>query len=648
TAVSVPNTWQTTDFTATFTDADNVGGSGIHHKFYQVIDYDGAEWRANEANGFFSDNFDAVIHPDWTQQVGTWGINSSVLNQSDELNTNTNIWANLNQDNYDQWLYHFSAKVSGTGGNKRAGFHFMCDDPTLPNRGNSYFVWIRTDDDKVQVYKTVADVFTLEEDISMVLNDDQWYDWKTIYDKSTGLIQLYLDNVLVASWVDASPYTTGNSVSFRSGDAAMDVNNMKVYHNRSSSELVTINIGNDVQNENADPFTHAAKVKTIAIDSSANISSIAEQLVNVDWTPPLDIVNINDGLATDINSITSNTEISANWSGASDPNSDIASYWYSIGTAPGLQDIVPYTNNWYNDTVTHSGLSLVEGTTYYVCVYAENGAGLLSDTICSDGQTLVPPTATPDAGFIIPNSYICSFEPVVVQNSSTDAQTYSWDAPGATPSISVDPNPTFAYTATGFYDITLIATGVGGTDTEIQTIFVNIDTVPEAIFNPSANPVDLSSPIVSFVNTSLHANGYLWDFGDGNISTDAQPWHTYTALGAFTVELVAVNGNCPNDTTNMIMNVIDDLGMLNGMSGVEVYPNPATEDLIIELSDTWSKNVTIELLDARGRIIYKDDYNNTSKIQLNLIDLNVHDGVYFLRLSDDEKVGSQKIMVKRG
>jgi len=648
TSVDVPNIWHTTDFTANFTDLDNTGGSGVQHKFYQVIDFDGTEWRANENNGFFSDNFDVAIHPDWTQQVGTWGINASVLQQTDELNTNTNIWATLNQDNYDQWLYHFSGQVSGTGGNKRAGFHFMCDDPTLTNRGNSYFIWLRTDDDKIQIYKTVSDVFTLEEDVSYVLNDNQWYDFKIVYDKSTGLIQFYLDDVLEASWLDPSPYTTGNSISMRSGDAIFDVNNMKVYHNRSSSELVTINTGNDVQQQNFDPSTHAAKVKTIAIDSAANVSSIGEQLVNVDWTEPLPIASINDGLAADIITITSNTEISANWSPTTDPNSDIAAYWYSIGTAPGLEDIVPYTSNWYSDTVTHSGLNLVEGTTYYVCVYAENGAGLISDTICSDGQMLVPPTATPEADFIIQNSYICSFEPVTVQNSSVDAQTYSWDAPGATPSTSTDANPTFAYTATGYYDITLTATGVGGTDTDVQTIFVNIDTIPEAEFSPSGNPVDISNAFVTFTNTSLHANGYLWDFGDGNISTDASPWHEFMAVGAYNVELVAVNGNCPNDTTSMVINVIDDLGLLNNLQGAEVYPNPATEELIIELNNAWTKNVTLEFLDARGRVVIKETYDNPTKIQLNLINYNVHDGVYFLRLSDEEKVGSQKIIVKRG
>ena len=648
TAVSIPNTWKTTDFTATFTDVDNVGGSGVHHKFYQVIDFDGTEWRANENNGFFSDNFDLTIHPDWTSEVGSWGINSSVLQQTDEANTNTNLWATLNQDNYDQWLYHFSAKISGAGANKRAGFHFMCDDPTLVNRGNSYFVWLRSDDDKVQIYKTINDVFTLEQDLDFTINDNQWYDWKVVYDKTTGKMEFYLDNVLVTSWVDGTPYTSGNSISFRSGDAILETNNMKVYHNRSSSELVTINTGNDIQYQNASPLVQAAKVKTIAIDSSNNISSIAEQLVNVDWTPPLDIPSINDGLAADINVFTNNTEISANWLPSSDPNSDLQRYWYAIGTSSGATDVVGWTDNWINDTVTHSGLALTEGVTYYFSVFAENGAGLFSDTIYSDGQLLQAPTATPDAGFIISNSYICSFEPVVVQNSSQDAQTYSWDAPGATPPTSTAANPTFAYTVTGYYDITLTATGMGGTDTETQTIYVSIDTIPVAAYTSSSTTVDISNPFVTFFNSSEHANGYFWDFDDGAISTDANPWHEFTALGAYDVMLVAVNGNCPNDTTYSIINVIEDLGILNGLGETEVYPNPVKEELNIKLDESWNDIVEVQLLDARGRIVYKETFQQTQIIQLNLLENNIHDGIYFLRLSNDKKVGTKKIIVKRG
>lgn len=646
TAVNTTGNWQTTDFVVDFTDADNTGGSGVHRKFYQVINFDGNEWRANADNGFFSDNFDLVIHPDWTQQVGTWGINAAVLEQSDELNTNTNIWADLNQDNFDQWLYHFGIKLGGTGGNKRGGFHFMCDDPTLPNRGNSYFIWLRTDDDKLQIYKVVNDVYSLEVDVPYTLNDGQWYDIKTVFDKPTGAILLFIDDVMEASWIDTAAYTTGNSISLRSGDAALQVNNLKVYHNRSDSELVTVNTGNDVQFQNPDPLVSSCKVKSIVIDSALNVSLIGETLVDVDWTAPSNIAVINDGTGTDINTTTSATQLSANWSTSTDPHSDLKRYWYCIGTSPLATDIASWTDNWWSDTLTLNGLNLTVGTTYYTCVFAENGAGLYSDTICSDGQTVQTPTGNPTAGFIVQNAYICSYEAIQVQNSSIDAISYSWDAPGAVPATSTDVNPTFTYTASGYYDITLTAAGTSGTDVNVQTIFVSIDTVPTAAFDPSAVIVDISNAFVSFSNQSLHANGYTWNFGDGNFSNDINPWHEFMATGDYYVELIAVNGLCPNDTTTQLIQVVDNLSWSEELAGgVYLHPNPASDHIDIKLDAQWDKTVTVQLIDARSRVIFEEKFLSAETIKIDL-PKGLEEAIYFVRISDGTKVVSSKILVK--
>jgi hypothetical protein len=125
TLVSTPNSWETANFTATFTDADNVGGSGLEKSYYQVIDFNGSEWRANANNGFFADNFDVAIHPDWTSNQGTWAINNASLSQTDETNGNTNIFASLNQSLSNRYLYNFYGKIDGAGTTRRAGFHFF-------------------------------------------------------------------------------------------------------------------------------------------------------------------------------------------------------------------------------------------------------------------------------------------------------------------------------------------------------------------------------------------------------------------------------------------------------------------------------------------------------------------------------------------
>lgn len=401
TTVAAGAAWETSDFTASFSDSDNAGGSGLEKSYYQVIDYNGSEWRANANNGFFADNFDVAIHPDWTSAAGTWMINSGALYQSDEASGNTNIYAGLDQTLSDRYLYNFYGKIDGSGTTRRAGFHFFCDDATLTNRGNSYFVWFRVDDQALQIYKVVSDNFGSPVlDIPFITVAGQWYDYKIIYDRISGKISVYRDNALAASWTDPSPYATGNAISFRSGNAAFAINELKVYRSRNPL-TATVTVGpaatNDIRYQNVNPTTFAAKIKSICADSAGNLSSIFYQDLNIDWTAPAVPDTINDGLGADISITNSATDLSANWSAAVDSNSAIARYYYAIGTTPGAADVVNWTDNWFSQNVTATGLPLTDGQTYYFSVKAEDGAGLQSAVFTSNGQTVQLSTAIGEA-----------------------------------------------------------------------------------------------------------------------------------------------------------------------------------------------------------------------------------------------------------
>jgi len=395
TLISAPSGWQTTNFNTTFTDTDNVGGTGIEKSFYQVLEYTGTEWRANNTRGFFSDNFDVAIHPDWTSQIGTWSISSGYLKQSDQTNANTNIWAPLTQNLSNRYLYHFQGKIDGTGTNRRAGFHFFCDDATQTNRGNSYFVWFRVDQSVCEFYKVTSNVFTLVNSVPMTVNANQWYDYKVFYDRITGKMEVYQNNAFIGDWTDSSPISNGNAISFRSGNCDFMVNDLKVYRSRNAT--VTINIGaassNDVRYQNPNPTQASCRIKSITKDNAHNISAIASHDVNIDWTPPSTAI-IDDGTSADIDTTYSLTQLSANWNTCIDTNSSIIKYWYSIGTSTGATDVVAWTDNLLSTSITHTGLSLTPNQLYYVNIKAENGAGLQSSVGSSDGQLVLLATGT--------------------------------------------------------------------------------------------------------------------------------------------------------------------------------------------------------------------------------------------------------------
>lgn len=390
TQVSVNGIWQTQDFAATFAESDNVGGSGLEKSYYQVIDYDGTDWRANNTQGFFSDNFDlAAIHPEWTTVTGTWGINTGVLEQNDENVSNTNIYAPLTQNLSNRYLYHWAGKIDGTGSNRRAGLHFFCDNPTATNRGNSYFVWFRVDQSVCEWYEVINDTFSLVHSVPMTVNANQWYDWKVIYDRITGKITVYQDNSYIGDWTDSSPLANGDYVSFRSGNCNWQVNNFKVYRSRYDNQPVTVSVGNcpscELRYQNTNPSTPAGRVKSIVADTAGNLSAISWVDVNVDWTVPTPIDTVIDAFGTDIDLSSNATTLWGDWSVSADTNSGLARYWFAIGTAACDSDVVAWTNNWGFDTITVNNLGLITNTWYYFSVKAENGAGLITPCYSSDG-----------------------------------------------------------------------------------------------------------------------------------------------------------------------------------------------------------------------------------------------------------------------
>jgi hypothetical protein len=447
--------WQSSDFNVAFSDTDNVNGSGISRRFFQVANYDGSKWTANAQAGFFYDDFDGNLDVAWTIQTGTWNINNNVLVQTNESLTNTNIWAYLKQDLSNCYMYEFDMKIEGSGNNRRGGFHFMSDSASLTNRGNSYFVWFRIEQQTLEFYKVYNDVFEQEKVLPCNIQAGTWYNVKVIFDRITGETFVYLNNILVGEWKDDTPFSTGKYISFRSGNSKLSVNNFRVYRTRFPQVTITTNNPTaHILYENINISTPAAKISSIVTDKAHNLSQITSQNVNIDFSPPTMSI-VNDGIANDIDTIYDIHTVSANWAQAIDNNSEIAEYMYALGTTSGSDDIVQWTSAGLNTSVTITNLNLTYGQTYYISVKAINLAGLSSPVISSDGF-IVSSTNLPLASFYAINDTLYLPNAIALfVNQSQNANSYLWDFGDGTTSTQF--NPWHQYTQAGIYTVSLIA-----------------------------------------------------------------------------------------------------------------------------------------------------------------------------------------------
>lgn len=389
TQITTPSGWVTQNFVANYTDTDNSGGTGIEKSFYQPGYYNGLEWRANGNRGFFNDDFaGGAIHSDWTTAGGTWSVASGTLTQSDETSSNTNIYATVTQSLSNRYLYNFKGSITGANTNRRAGIYIACDNPTQSQRGNSYMIWFRPDQSSVEFYKSVNNTIGLPTfSASCTINIGTTYDYKITYDRISGEIKVWIDNIYIASWTDTSPHATGTAISFRTGNSTFKISNFKVFRSRAATSTILVGAANtnDLRNENYSPSIAGGRICSITKDNADNLSAINTSYVDVDWTKPVvSASTIFDGTANDIDTTFTGTQLDLNYTAAKDTNSGVTNYYYAIGTTPGAQNVVPWTSNAFNLSATES-LSLVNNQKYYMMMKAENGAGLVSDSIVSDG-----------------------------------------------------------------------------------------------------------------------------------------------------------------------------------------------------------------------------------------------------------------------
>jgi PKD repeat protein len=210
-----------------------------------------------------------------------------------------------------------------------------------------------------------------------------------------------------------------------------------------------------------------------------------------------------------------------------------------------------YTWNFGNgntSTATSPGAIFSTPGTFTVTLTATNGG---ASNVATATITVYD---DPIADFTVSTMPSCPGQPVTFTDNSTLGDgaiaSWAWDFGDGTGQNTNSNSITHSYTSANTFPVSVIVTDVNGCS---HNVIENIIIAPTPVASFSGSPISACAPplAVNFTSTSTVTGtvSYLWNFGDGNTSTQQNPSNTYNALGGYNVSLTVTQGACSSTTT---------------------------------------------------------------------------------------------------
>ncbi|RKX19309.1 MAG: hypothetical protein DRP35_07930, partial [Candidatus Zixiibacteriota bacterium] len=201
--------------------------------------------------------------------------------------------------------------------------------------------------------------------------------------------------------------------------------------------------------------------------------------------------------------------------------------------------------------------------------YVPNASGTVTITVNDDCgspslnlDTFIYVYPTPTIFFMADNLSGCP--PVKVQfhiNNFSQGTIYTWnfgDQSALQSTYSQD--ITHNYNTPGTYDVTVSVRTENGCNAEtIVPDFITVYETPEAKFITDPNVIESFRPEIHFINLSLGATQFVWDFGDEDSSSIESPIHQYDnyMVEGYMVILTVENQYGCSDTAQKYLDVLD-------------------------------------------------------------------------------------------
>lgn len=298
------------------------------------------------------------------------------------------------------------------------------------------------------------------------------------------------------------------------------------------------------------------------------------------------------------------------------------SYFWDFGD--GIQSVSENAKHTFQDA------SPEKDTLFHVKLVVSNSYSC-SDTI--QKQILV--FAKPKADFLSNLPAGCAPLPVTFTNASKGGSTYIWDFVNSTDTVNVlSFTHNFDNSGTNVETQHVALTAIS-THQCTSSISKSLQIYPKVIAGFQSDPSGCSPFRVKLNNTTVGGSAYKWDLGDGNVSVDKDPIHTYSNItgkdSTFNIRLVATSSYGCSDTLESLVTVFSKPKALFSVDPAVIQLPDSTVNFV-NSSSPGDWNFTWDFGDGqtssqRDPLVHYYDFYGTYKAMLTVQGANCLDSI---------------------
>jgi hypothetical protein len=294
-------------------------------------------------------------------------------------------------------------------------------------------------------------------------------------------------------------------------------------------------------------------------------------------------------------------------------------------------------NNGTTDyTVQNPSHTFTTAGTYTVKLVASNATS--KDSIIKVAQIIVKPALT--VALSVPQNVTCnggSNGSVTALASGGDGNyTYVWENHSqTTSSLSNIPAGNYKVTVKDGNSCQAISNGLV---TQPDPIEVSVNVNQQVTGNSYSATLDASGGVQPYTFILNSTSG-------SRIESTSSTINNLTA-GNYTVS-VKDNNSCVKNSSFAVSSPTATIDQANQFDNLDIYPNPATSNVNINISLKEEKTVKLEMFDMSGRTVFQDEYENIKDKQASVDLTSLASGTYILKFGLPEGSTFKKIIVSR-